>query len=477
MPKEMTRTKKIAGGIALAFLLTGCRENYLAEKEFWKAERKLLAIKKADVERQGPELLTPAITAFETIVTQYPTSVKSAESLIVISNLKLRQKKYEEAIKTLGILIQNFSHLAEKTSEARYGIAGIYESMGDWEKAEAAYWETAEYHPLQPKGLYAPVRVMLHYKKAKDASGLQGAYVRALDYYERMLKQVGPIRLSIGIKNHMALAHITNGEWKKARDIWLSIEKEFPQAPSAPLSLLMASELSAEYGDFDGAIQLGEDFVSRYEGHALKGKACLGLGFYYQLKKEFEKSREWFQQALDNVKTSSETADIKLLIGRSHQQEGSWSEAMKIYEEIESKFSDSSAGLQVPLLVAAYHESMGQTEMAGNILDKAIQGYQKLMDSAPDPKQAAYAERLQNAALVERKDWQKLITNFDNRMEKEIAPLRKGSWMILKALVIENHLKDKDQAVSLYQTFLKEFPDHPLTGLAKNHEQLLLQAA
>lgn len=465
----------LALGCALLFL-AGCSQSYQAERDYWKAEKMLSGVTKAMVQEQGPQVFDPAIAAFKKVYEQFPGTEKAADSLFVISNLYLRQKKYDDAIRTLEKVIQNYSDKRERAPEARYGIAGIYEATGAWEKAEPLFWETAEYHSYHQKGLYAPVHVILHYKKVKDKDGMAAAYQRALDFYNRMLKQTGPIQAASALKNYLALAQLANGSWREARATWDSLPKEFPDSSYAPLGLLASGELSWKKQELEAAAASYEDYLKSYPKHPLVTRTMVQLGMIYASQKNYGTAREWLEKAIQNEKKSETLADVKLMIGKSYQDEGIWSEAEKVYQDIEANHENTNAALQIPFLLASYHEEQGHADEAKKILDEAITRYQSLVDGS-DTRMANVALRLQNAAYAEKGDWQNMLANFEQKIQEEKAPERRANWVFLKAVVTEKRLQDEAAARTLYQQFLSQYPEHPLAALAKTRQEFLLKKA
>ncbi len=459
-----------------ALIVSGCRENYLAEKSFFQANHVLRSIKPADLEADPIKSLDPAIQAFQKVAEQYPTTQKAADSLFTIAKLRVKQKKYEDAIQALRKVIPNFTGRGELVPNARFFIAQLHEVQGFWQKAEKAYWETAIYHPLHARGLYAPLYIVLHYKQVKDKTGQAEAYQKAVEHYKRMLDQVGPIEASAGLRNSLALTYLAQGNLGEARTEWLAVAEQFPKSAYAPMALLTIAELSWRDKEFEQSFTDYNYFFERYPRHALAGKTAVHVGLLYAGRKEFAKAREWYDKAITQYfqKDLSGVADIKLLIGKSYQDEEFWEQAEKVYSEIETKYPITAAALQVPFMKFMHYDKIGQPEIGNKVLDEAIVHYKKLMATENRrSKMARYAEQFTISAYAQKKDWNQLLAGVDQALQKETVKEKRGRWLFLKALITENNLKDRERALTLYQDFLAQYPGHPLFNSAKNHQEIL----
>ena len=473
--------KKTAALLITALLLTGCRENYLAEKAYYRANNLLKSIEgslnKSESEGESLAALEPAIKAFSDVKEKYPTSPKAAESLFKIAELRIRQKKFEDARAALRQVIPNFSESGEWASNARFQIAQTYEAESNWTEAEKSYWETAEYHPTHSKGLYAPLYVFLHYKikMSKDVAKQAEAYQKAVEHYQHYIEQIGPIEASCGIKNSLALVYAAQGNWEQARAEWFSIVDRFPGNPYAPLSILTVADIVWKQKNFDQALQDYELFFKRYPKHAVAGKTAIHLGILYQDQKQYAKAREWFERAATQYFKRDVTAkaDLMLLIGKSYQDEGKWDEAEQTYKELETLYPSTSAALQVSFPRFVHFKSVGELEKADKILDEAIKQYQKIIHQKPKSKLAGYAKQFMYQAYTQKKDWEELMTNVDQEVLSETAEDQKGRWLFLKGLIAENRLKDRERAIQFYQDLINQYPAHPLAQVAKNHQEIL----
>lgn len=469
--------KRIVFLILAVLLVSGCGQNYSAEKAFWKARTDLKKVKQADLAAGKTEVLEPSIQAFQKIADRFPGSPKAAESLFVVANLKIQQKKYDEAHATLTKIIQNYSGMGTNAPEARDGIARLYQVAGDWEKAELMYWELAEYNPLSEKGLLAPVNVIRHYKALKNEKKAQAAYEKAVDFYERTLKQVGPIQAAVGVKNGLAVAAMTFGDWRKAIDTWKSIARDFPTSAGAPIATLAAAEMAWRHQELATAEELYKGYLEKYPKHFLYRQTLIQTAMLYEQMKQFPEGRKYLVQLRDLLKKDSTLLpQVSLLLGRSFQEEGQWADAEKIYDALLTQYPKSPAALQVPFYRSKYYETHGDAARAATELEKAIAQATELSRSS-DQKLAFYGDRMLNVAYAQKGEWEKVVANFDVNMRNEINPARKGGWLFLQAVITETRLEDKTGALDLYKQFLTQYPTHPLAKQAKSRVEALQKAA
>ena len=168
----------------IGFFITGCGKNYRAEREFYNAEKVLKTIEKT----AAPSALDAAVDAFQVVVDKYPSTNKAIESLNLISNMRLKQERFEDARAALEQIVRDFGHRQKIAGDARFRIGQIYEKEGLWDKAEKIYWDTAEFHALHSRGLYSPLHILLHYKRAKDEKGFSRVYAKTLDHFKKLAK-------------------------------------------------------------------------------------------------------------------------------------------------------------------------------------------------------------------------------------------------------------------------------------------------
>ena len=120
-----------------------------------------------------------------------------------------------------------------------------------------------------------------------------------------------------------------------------------------------------------------------------------------------------------------------------------------------------------------HYRRAGDVETANKVLDEAIDHYKKVIKEQPNSKSATYAKKFMFSAYSQKKDWNQFMASVDQELQDETVEERKGRWLFLKALITENRLQDRERAMALYQDFLTQYPSHPLSQLARNHQDVL----
>jgi len=457
-----------------AFFMTGCSRSYMAEREFYKAEKIHNSVKQSDLEAQGPSAYDPAIEAYDKVTEKYPGTPKALESLFEVANLYTKQKEYAKARDSLKKVVINFSSQPERAAEARFRIAKLFEAEDEWGQAERNYWETSEYHPLEMRGLQAPIQVLLHYRGMKYTDASERIFRQILEHYENLAAELGPIEGSMRVRNYIAIANSVMGNWKEARDEWINMANDFSESESGGLALVAAAEASQKLNQQDVALSLYERYVENFPKTNLTGQMLVRIGLIYHKKKVFTEARANYEKALAVFgEDKSQVSDVNLLIGRTYQSEGQWDQASAVYSELESLYPMSPAALQVPLLRATYFESQGESEKAKEIRQEAIQYYEEISLRYPDSRLEKLAQRLIHDAQYQGADWASTLENLDEVITKTESPEKKGELLLMKAIIADKQMNDKDLALTLYDDFLRDYSDHTLAQTAKNHRELL----
>ncbi|GEM_PF-1275501 len=469
--------------LGIISLLTGCRNEYFAEKEFYKASKKLRAVEESiSVNHSAPSAVhQAAIQAFERVVEKFPASGKALESQFIIAQLQIEQANYSAARAVLDRIVTNATGLTgaagARAADARFRIAKLYEAEGNWPMAEKVFWEMAEYHPVYKHGLYSPSYVLLHYKKVKDAVGFEKAFIRAKEHYESILQSLGPIQASGSARHYLAVIYLIKGDWRKARDGWLEMSEDLAGNAGVPYAIVSAADVVAENDSIEAGIGLYRRYLYQYPNHALRGKVLAQIGLLEGRRKHFDRARMWFERAMSFYAGKGKVAvgELKLFIGQSYQKEGNWDKADTYYEDVEKNYPITLAALEIPLIRYEHFRSAGDAERMRALLDLAIRYYKQVIVDYPGTTFEKQARRFLQTVFIKQGNWIELLKLVDEEISRERSFLKQGQWLLFKAVITERRLRNKAGALAIYQDFLGRFPSHPLVKMAKYHTQILAQ--
>jgi tetratricopeptide (TPR) repeat protein len=82
---------------------------------------------------------------------------------------------------------------------------------------------------------------------------------------------------------------------KKARDLFLEFQKEFPKSKNADRSMVFAMEISREANEQDKSIEIGERILKEYPNSMFDLRVKNGLAFFYEKVANFEKSAAMYE--------------------------------------------------------------------------------------------------------------------------------------------------------------------------------------
>ncbi|MBL8920649.1 MAG: tetratricopeptide repeat protein [Myxococcaceae bacterium] len=82
---------------------------------------------------------------------------------------------------------------------------------------------------------------------------------------------------------------------KKARDLFLDFQKEFPKSKNAARAMVYAMEISREANEQDKSIEIGERILKEYPNSMFDLRVKNGLAFFYEKLASFEKSAAMYE--------------------------------------------------------------------------------------------------------------------------------------------------------------------------------------
>ncbi len=224
--------------ILLSFVLTGCSQQYKAEKAFYWAAKYSEDIFK-DPKNIPPFKFEKAKADFNDIITKYPQSPQAVEAHLLTANLFIVQGKFKEAISSYQQVQSLYKDNKDLQAKALISIASCYQQMNDWGTASKKFREAFEKYPDTKAGLQIPAFMLNYYLSKKDKANAAIAYQQAIQDYKKVMAGASAIPQSeYSAGNLLAEVYMRMGDWADLVSILNTMLTKYPKSPESPVWLM-----------------------------------------------------------------------------------------------------------------------------------------------------------------------------------------------------------------------------------------------
>lgn len=218
---------------------------------------------------------------------------------------------------------------------------------------------------------------------------------------------------------------------------------------------------------FNKVIRDYQKIIERYPDSKLTPVIRMLVGNLYHVKKDYETSREKFNEVIKLYPQNRELqAQALSAIGRTYEAQDNWPGARKVYDRIVADHALTRTGLGVPIYIANHYKAQNDYQKAMDAYDRAITHYNTLAAQNPDSPAEYNSLRYLSNCYLDQKRWKEAaeilgkITNKYGRPEyMNIRTLD----TILKTIntVSVYQLKDYELPLQIYQDIITKDPNHP----------------
>lgn len=223
--------------------------------------------------------------------------------------------------------------------------------------------------------------------------------------------------------------------------------------------------------DNESAIYYFNELLTLYPDSALRADGMLSIGNIQRNGlKHYEEAATSYKSVIAKYPDSSETKlAYEALADMYDVNMRDYSNAIKTYDAIVTRYKDDPLVLRsLQALAHIYQDKTSQPL-------EAIAAYRKLADIFKGKDGLAALLQAEKLAQYTVSDWklsidinQSIINGYP---DSDQAPRA----LYANAGIYEEKLKDREQALSLYQLFVSHYPGHDLAGQAKQHINALQQ--
>lgn len=247
----------------LGIFLTGCSQQYKAEKAFYWASKYSEDIFK-DPKNIPPFKFDKAMADFQAVVDKYPQTDQAIQAHLMIANLYIVREKYQDAINVFQVMLNKYTGNRELEAKTMLSIGTCYERINDWNNAYKNYRGAFEKYPDTKSALQVPAYILEHYLKVKDKGNADKAYQQSLQDYKKLMADGTNPQSAYGAGNMLAECYMRMGDWADLLAVLNGMVNKYQQSPEAPVWLMT---MGATYD-----VKLKDKVKAREMYQTVKGK-------------------------------------------------------------------------------------------------------------------------------------------------------------------------------------------------------------
>ena len=218
---------------------------------------------------------------------------------------------------------------------------------------------------------------------------------------------------------------------------------------------------------FNKVIRDYQRIIERHPNSKLTPGIRMLVGNVYHVKKDYETSREKFNEIVKLYPESKELqAQALSAIGRTYESQDNWPGARKVYDRIVADYALTRTGLGVPIYIANHYKAQNDYQKTMDAYDRAITHYNTLAAQNPDSPAEYNSLRYLSNCYLDQKRWDEAVEVLGKIAAKYGRPEHMNIRtldIILKTIntVSVYQLKDYELPRQIYQDIITKYPDHP----------------
>ncbi len=232
----MRNNLKITLIVLAGLSLVGCESRaFKAEREMYRAHKKAEAIYK-NPKGTPPYQFQEVIKDYEEISRKYAGSLFDIQSKFSIGQLYLVKGDFEKGRQEFKTMTLDCDKKGNLCAEAEFAIGGSYELEDKWPMALAQYQHIMKAFPYSSKSLDLPLYIILHYRKANDATEMSRSVDEAVSYYLGLKAKAKTEKGRFILQSLVTRSYIEGAQWQDALDSLEKLSRDYPaNAPEQAL--------------------------------------------------------------------------------------------------------------------------------------------------------------------------------------------------------------------------------------------------
>ncbi len=426
-----------------------------------------------------------ALDCFAEVHDKYPMSRQAAWSLEFSAQIYSEKQDIEKAREYFGKLMEEFRDFPEYLQQARFGLAGLFAMEGKQDRALQEYRKLHDEATEDGEKIRALDAIANTHLAMGNAAEAEKVYLGMIQEYKDRPQVSRQARLGLGN------VHMAGNDYEKAEEIFKKLADEAGKDFIANSAMKMQAQALLELGDFDGidkvAAKLKELFPQDYNGiidlrmavaNKLRAeqKFAQALAQIEPVIKEYEGQPQtaWAMVAKAQIlgqmgRTEQSTAVYRDLIENhssnmtalidSHMgiaanlaKEGQWSEAVKQYDTVATKWPDYPQAAPALNAMSQIYQQIGDDYKLESALKRLIEL------KVSDPNTRANALISLATLYVQQRRNPQAIARYED-VYASYPGTAQAAWGLLSAARLYNENGNQEKAVELFKKVIEEYPE------------------
>jgi tetratricopeptide (TPR) repeat protein len=423
------------------------------------------------------------IAKFQQIIDQFGADQANSEQIRSIvenswltkASLYELQQDFSNAQKIYDEIIQLNPTNKSLCASAQFSKALLYERLNQLDTALVEYQTfLSNYNSFlkSPDSLKAgyletPLKIAkLH--RFLNKKNVAAQYKKTRDLYMELASVHSNEQIISSIYQLVAASYSDDLDWNRVIETLSSLNAEYPDTTREPFILFeIANIYNNQLAQNDKALTIYNQIITHFPNHQLNATNYLNIGNIYIEDNLYSNARESYKKVIEKHENNlMACAKAQFGIGLTYEREGEMAVAINEYEWISDKYPLSLEAVIIPNYIANYYKRSNMENLANKAFQDAIENYQSFIELYKDNEFVPFAKLQLAVAFRNLAEWEKainaavsIITDHPNNIA-----LHPDVYLMVGD-IYEKELKQKEQAIQQYQTFLNRFPNHPQKDL------------
>ncbi len=495
------RNLKINQLIIIVVLFVSCTTNhskirniYLAEKMFFKAEKAQRNIL-INPDIVSPEEYQKVEKEYRAVIDRYSTKSKDLREIkgiiqrswLALGDLKLLQKKYNEAITIYKEIIAKSLFDKDLCAIAQFSIARTFEGSERIDEAIGAFQQLVQDYPpvlsdtLLPNLniLNTPIYIARLYIQGGQTYSANEQYEKARRYYEEVIRRWPNSQIAMAAQTQTSMSYGDQNRWDESVSVLQEIVRSYPDNPELvnilyTLGTIYQRQLKEPYRAYD----IYQQIIRKYPQTKELGTVYLALGGIDFSQEKYQDAREDFRYVLDHYRNDNNSCiQAQLAIAKSYELENNWNKALNEYQWLMENYPQTLQSMEIPLYIADYYNNKQDNNLAKSSYENAIQKYRDITNTYPNTRLATIAYDYMATCFLRLEKWGEAGEILQSMLSSELPAVVQINTYLKLGSIYDTKLNEAEKAVKVYSDLLQKYPQIPMAQSIQERTKQLQQHA